>query len=148
MRCTRTAALYLAAPPLLRRLRPGVAAAVVAASLATIPVLPESFTNRMVSIFNPEEDPTGSREARKRLLEEGWATFLANPLVGVGAGQFVNYQPEGREREEAWRETHNAGARIAYTRLGMSESPYLVYEARLDGSGDSGSVPASGEEAR
>jgi GNAT superfamily N-acetyltransferase len=29
----------------------------------------------------------------------------------------------------------NTGARIAYTRLGMSESPYLVYEARLDESG-------------
>jgi putative inorganic carbon (hco3(-)) transporter len=97
----------------LRRVRPGVAAVVVATSLAAIPVLPESFTNRMSSIFNPEEDPTGSREARKRLLEEGWATFLANPVVGVGAGQFQNYRPEERGREEAWRETHNATLQVA-----------------------------------
>jgi putative inorganic carbon (hco3(-)) transporter len=97
----------------MRRVRPGVAAVVVAASLATIPVLPESFTNRMSSIFKPEEDPTGSREARKRLLEEGWKTFVANPVVGVGAGQFQNYQPEARGRQEAWRETHNATLQVA-----------------------------------
>lgn len=95
----------------MRRLRPGVAALVVAASLATIPILPESFTNRMSSIFNPEEDPTGSREARKQLLREGYATFLAHPVVGVGAGQFQNYQPD--EREGAWRETHNAALQVA-----------------------------------
>jgi putative inorganic carbon (hco3(-)) transporter len=95
----------------MRRVRPGVAAAVVAASLATVPLLPESFTSRMSSIVNPEEDPTGSREARKRLLREGWTTFLANPVFGVGAGQFQNYQPEARE--EAWRETHNAALQVA-----------------------------------
>jgi putative inorganic carbon (HCO3(-)) transporter len=95
----------------MRRLRPGIAALVVAATLAYVPFLPESFVDRMSSIFNPEEDPTGSREARKRLLREGYAAFLANPLVGIGAGQFKNYLPD--EREEAWRETHNAVLQVA-----------------------------------
>ena len=90
----------------IRRVRPVVAAMVVAACLVTIPMLPPSFTQRMSSIFNPEEDPTGSREARKRLMREGYQAFLANPFFGIGAGQFVNYAPE--KREEAWRETHNA----------------------------------------
>jgi putative inorganic carbon (hco3(-)) transporter len=95
----------------MRRVRPGIAAMVVAASVATVPLLPESFTNRMSSIVNAEEDPTGSREARKRLLSEGYRTFLQNPVFGVGAGQFQNYQPD--EREEAWRETHNAALQVA-----------------------------------
>ena len=95
----------------MRRLRPGIAVLVVAASLATLPLLPSSFTSRMSSIFNAEEDPTGSREARKRLLREGYDAFIAHPVFGLGAGQFQNYQPENRE--EAWRETHNAVLQVA-----------------------------------
>jgi O-antigen ligase len=95
----------------MRRLRPGVAVLVVAASLATLPLLPSSFTSRMSSIFNAEEDPTGSREARKQLLREGYQAFLDHPVFGLGAGQFQNYQPENRE--EAWRETHNAVLQVA-----------------------------------
>lgn len=95
----------------MRRIRPGIAALVVAAAFASLPLLPSTFTDRMSSIFNPEEDPTGSREARKRLLHEGLAAFAANPLVGLGAGQFKNYLPD--ERQEAWRETHNAVLQVA-----------------------------------
>jgi O-antigen ligase len=95
----------------LRRVRPGFAALVVAASLAAVPMLPESFTERMSSIFNPDEDPTGSREARKRLLREGLQGFVENPVLGLGAGQFQNYNPQGRQ--ERWRETHNAVLQVA-----------------------------------
>jgi O-antigen ligase len=95
----------------MRRLRPGIAALVVVAGLATIPLLPSSFTERMSSIFNPEEDPTGSREARKRLLRESYQAFLDNPAFGLGAGQFQAYKPE--EREQPWRETHNAVLQVA-----------------------------------
>ena len=95
----------------LRRVRPGVAALVVVASLAAVPLLPQSFTDRMASIVDPDADPTGSREARKRALREAYQTYLEHPLVGVGAGQFENYRPD--EREEAWRETHNAVLQVA-----------------------------------
>jgi O-antigen ligase len=95
----------------IRRVRPSVAAAVIAATLATIPLLPASFTQRMSSIVNPEEDLTGSREARKRLLREAYQAYKDYPVVGLGAGQFHNYNPAGRE--EVWREAHNAWLQVA-----------------------------------
>ena len=42
---------------------------------------------------------------------EGWQTFLAHPLTGVGAGQFKNYNPP--DRLEPWRETHNVLLQVA-----------------------------------
>jgi O-antigen ligase len=93
------------------RLRPVVAALVIAASLAALPLLPSSFTSRMSSIFNADEDPTGSREARKTLLREGYQAFLDHPAVGLGAGQFMNYRTD--ERQAPWRETHNAVLQVA-----------------------------------
>lgn len=95
----------------MRRVRPGVAVLVVAAAIVTVPMLPESFTARMSSIFNSEQDALGSREARKRLLREAWGAFLENPVVGLGAGQFMNYNTD--EREEPYRETHNAVLQVA-----------------------------------
>ena len=95
----------------IRRVRPSVAVAVIALTLVTIPLLPASFTERMSSIIHPEEDPTGSREARKRLLREAWQAYLDYPVLGLGAGQFHNYNPNGRE--ETWREAHNAWLQVA-----------------------------------
>jgi O-antigen ligase len=95
----------------LRRVRPSVAVAVVALTVVTIPLLPSSFTARMSSIVHPEEDPTGSREARKRLLREAWQAYLEHPALGLGAGQFHNYNPS--DREETWREAHNAWLQVA-----------------------------------
>ena len=37
--------------------------------------------------------------------------FVEHPLTGVGAGQFKNYNPPGRQ--ERWRETHNALLQVA-----------------------------------
>ena len=41
------------------------------AGLLALPVMPQSFWDRMDSIMNAEEDQTGSREARLRLIEQG-----------------------------------------------------------------------------
>lgn len=95
----------------LRRVKPRVAVIVVAVTLFTIPLLPDSFTQRMSSIIHPEEDVTGSREARKRLLREAYQAYLDHPVFGLGAGQFLNYNP--KEREEVWHQTHNAWLQVA-----------------------------------
>ena len=112
-----------------RRIRPGVAATVLAMCLAAIPLLPATFLLRMSSIYNADEDPTGSREARQRLMREGYEAFLDHPVFGLGAGQFSNYQPD--QREEPWRETHNAVLQVA-SELGVFG---LVLFIALIGSG-------------
>jgi putative inorganic carbon (hco3(-)) transporter len=113
----------------IRRVKPSIAVAVVAVTLVTIPLLPESFTHRMSSIFNPEEDPTGSREARKRLLREAYHAYLEHPVFGLGAGQFHNYNPTNRQ--ETWREAHNAWLQVA-SELGTGG---LIVFAIIVGSG-------------
>jgi O-antigen ligase len=95
---------------LLRR-RPGLVAAGALAAALAAPLLPQAYWNRMASIADGSRDDTGSREARSTLFVEAWHAFLADPLTGVGAGQFVNYDPDGRE--QAWRETHNVILQVA-----------------------------------
>jgi O-antigen ligase len=94
-----------------RKLQPRLGAMALVGLLAASPFMPGWFWTRVSSIVNAEEDETGSRQARKDLMWEGWRTFLAYPLTGVGAGQFKNYNPDGRL--EPWRETHNVLLQIA-----------------------------------
>jgi O-antigen ligase len=94
------------------RLKPGLVLAVVIGGLLAIPALPQSFWDRMDSITNAETDPTGSREARLRLLNQGLEVFAENPLTGVGAGQFQNYNEPGVTIER-WRVTHNVWLQVA-----------------------------------
>jgi O-antigen ligase len=96
--------------------RPALVLTAVLVTAAAVPFIPDSYFERMASITDDSKDASGSREARKILMREAWQTFLAHPVVGVGAGQFKNYNPP--EREETWRETHNALLQLA-TDLGV-----------------------------
>jgi O-antigen ligase len=111
------------------RLRLVVAALLVAGLLVASPIVPAEFWQRAVSIANPEEDETGSREARKLLMVEAWRTFLDHPVTGVGAGQFKNYNPP--ERLEPWRETHNVVLQMLVELgvLGGAVFAYLLWRA-------------------
>ena len=94
------------------RVRPGMVIAGVLAGALALPVMPSSFWTRMDSIVNGEEDETGSREARLRLFNQGLQVFADNPLTGVGAGQFKNYNAPG-ETLEKWRVTHDVWLQVA-----------------------------------
>lgn len=99
---------------LTRTIRPMFGVAVIAAALATTPFLPSTFVSRMTSIFDESQDArefTGSREARTTVMREGLMVFAERPLTGVGAGQFKNYNFEGRQ--ERWRESHNVLIQVA-----------------------------------
>jgi O-antigen ligase len=109
------------------RVKPGWIVAGFFAVVLTVPVLPQAFWDRMDSIVNAETDPTGSREARIRLMEQAMQVFAENPLTGIGAGQFENYDGPGAiERNRA---THNVwlqvGAELGIFGLGIFA--YLVF---------------------
>jgi O-antigen ligase len=96
------------------RIRRGFTAMALGAVLLATPFLPSSFWDRMQTIVDENQDNlhyTGSREARRVVMQEGIDTFIEYPLTGVGAGQFKNYNPPGRK--ERWRETHNALIQVA-----------------------------------
>jgi putative inorganic carbon (HCO3(-)) transporter len=95
---------------LLRR-RPAVAFAAALALVLALPLTPASYWYRISSITDESRDETGSREARRILLRESFAAFVQHPVTGVGAGQFTNYDPEGRE--QPWRESHNVILQVA-----------------------------------
>jgi O-antigen ligase len=94
-----------------RALTPAMILALVVGAMVIAPVLPQSYWDRMSSIFNEEKDTTGSREERRALMEQAWQVFLENPLTGIGAGQFQNYQFSGAPVR--WRQTHNVWLQIA-----------------------------------
>ena len=63
------------------------------------------------SHHQPDEDQTGSRAARIRLFKQGLQVFIENPITGIGAGQFLNY--DGDMMVERWRVTHNVWLQVA-----------------------------------
>jgi O-antigen ligase len=90
--------------------KPAAVGAMLLAGLMALPAMPDSFWNRMDSIMNAEEDQTGSRAARLRLLDQGIQVFMDNPITGIGAGQFKNYNAPGET--EKWRVTHNVWLQV------------------------------------
>jgi len=112
------------------RAKPGVLAGVLVAGLLALPLMPSSFWDRMDSITNADTDATGSRAARLRLLNQGLEVFAANPLTGIGAGQFQNYNEPGVVVEK-WRVTHNVWLQVAAELgiLGLVVFTYLVGRA-------------------
>ena len=93
------------------KVKPALVGGLVIAGMMALPVLPSSFWDRMDSIVNAQEDPTGSRAARLRLMDQGTEVFLDNPVTGIGAGQFQNYNAPGMI--EKWRVTHNVWLQVA-----------------------------------
>jgi O-antigen ligase len=94
-----------------RSLTPTTILAGIVAGMLVVPAMPQSFWDRMESITDGSKDATGSREARRVLLEQAWLIFLEHPVTGIGAGQFKNFGPPGRA--EKWRVTHNVILQVA-----------------------------------
>jgi O-antigen ligase len=111
------------------KVKPHAVFALLLAVGAGLPLMPSSFWERMDSITNPATDPSGSRAARIQVMKEGWQVFVANPITGVGAGQFVNY--DGPGRVERWRVTHNVWLQVAAELgiFGFFAFAFLVYRA-------------------
>jgi O-antigen ligase len=119
------------------RERPATIFAMICAGLLTLPVLPQSFWDRMSTITDAEADAeaaqTGSRSQRIQLFIQGVQVFANNPLTGVGAGQFKNY--DGPEMIERWRVTHNVWLQVAADLgiFGLLTFAFLVWRAFTSG---------------
>jgi O-antigen ligase len=86
----------------------------------------------MASIVDPAQDKqdfTGSREARRLVMLDGIHTFLEFPIIGVGAGQFKNYNPS--ERQAKFLETHNVLIQVAAETgiVGLAAFVFLIWRA-------------------
>jgi O-antigen ligase len=97
-------------------------------------MLPESFWLRMTTIFDTEQDKlqyTGSAEQRELVMGDGINAFLEYPITGVGAGQFKNYNPEGRQAR--FLETHNVLLQVAAETgiFGLLAFLFLIWRAAL-----------------
>jgi len=117
----------------LGRSKPALIGATAIAAVVLLPFAPDSYWERVASITDDDKDATGSREARRLLLGEAYRAFLDHPLTGLGAGQFVNYNPPGRV--ETWRETHNVVLQVAAELgiLGVTVFLFLIYRALIAG---------------
>jgi O-antigen ligase len=111
------------------KVKPAVVVGALAAGLLALPAMPQSFWNRMDSIMNADEDQTGSRAARLRLIDQGIEVFFENPITGIGAGQFQNYNGPGFV--EKWRVTHNVWLQVAAELgvFGLAAFAFLVVRA-------------------
>lgn len=94
-----------------RLLTPATLIAMALGGLLLVPMVPASFWDRMASITDASKDTTGSREERIELMQQAWRVFEANPITGIGAGQFENYSEPGQVQH--WRVTHNTLLQLA-----------------------------------
>jgi O-antigen ligase len=106
------------------RTRPQLVFGGALAVMLALPLVPADYWERLASITDQSKDDTGSREARKQLFRESTAAFLENPLTGVGAGQFKNWNPEGRL--QPWHESHDVFLQVA-AELGIGGLVIFVF---------------------
>ena len=79
------------------RRRPGFVVVGVLVVLCALPIVPGSYWRRIASITDESKDDVESSQARRRLMGESADAFIANPLTGVGAGMFKNWNPPTRQ---------------------------------------------------
>jgi O-antigen ligase len=104
------AAMILVLAVIVMRQRPGLVIAGALAMMCALPLLPDNYWRRIESITDSSKDDSQSGDARKRLFGESFDAFVQNPLTGVGAGEFKDWNPD--KRIEAWHESHNVWLQV------------------------------------
>ena len=115
------------------RRHPAVVLAGVLAVMCALPVLPANYWRRIASITDDSKDDFGSADERKTLMRESIQAYAENPIVGVGAGEFKDWNPRGRVA--AWHESHNVWLQVASElgTLGFAVFFFLVARAFIAG---------------
>ena len=100
------------------RIRLTILVVVPALALAVLAFVPQESSQRLRSLFNSEDatqEAVESREARQALFWASVSITLHHPLLGVGPGEFMDYQAgvAGQHGQKGmWHVTHNG-----YTQL-------------------------------
>jgi O-antigen ligase len=123
------AAMLLVLGALLLRHRPGYVIAAAFALMCALPVVPGSYWHRIASITDDAKDDTGSREARRTLMRESLQAYAENPFIGVGAGEFKDWN--NAKRVESWHESHNVWLQVAAElgTVGLAAFGFVVFRA-------------------
>ena len=97
--------------------------------ICALPLAPSSYWDRIASIADDRKDDVQSSQARRALMGESLQAFMENPLTGVGAGNFKDWNPRGRS--EAYHEAHNVWLQVAAELgvFGFAVFFYLVMRA-------------------
>jgi O-antigen ligase len=67
-------------------------------------VMPGGYGNRIATIFNNEQDQTGSAQERRELMERAASIAISRPIVGVGMGNFHTYSIKEKAAHNAYLE--------------------------------------------
>lgn len=101
------------------RVRIGALAAAAAIFLLVLAVLPQSLVHRYATLFTNDTDDleaVQSTEARAHLLRSSIQFTLQHPILGVGPGEFSDYEAsvaKSEGRKGAWQVTHNAYTQVS-----------------------------------
>lgn len=85
-----------------RRLKTILATALICGILFA--VLPGGYGKRVATIFNTEQDQTGSAQLRRQLMERAAMIAINRPIVGVGMGNFHIYSIQEKQAHNAYLE--------------------------------------------
>jgi O-antigen ligase len=124
-------AMLLVLGVLMARHRPGYVVAAALAGLCALPLVPGNYWHRIASITDDSKDDTGSREARQTLFRESLQAYAENPVIGVGAGEFKDWN--NNDREQAWHESHNVWLQVGAElgTVGLIVFAFVVFRAVL-----------------
>ena len=101
------------------RVRIGALAATGVMALLVLAVLPQSLQQRYATLFTNDTDDIeaiDSTQARANLLHSSIRFTLQHPILGVGPGEFSDYEASVAKSEGqrgAWQVTHNAYTQIS-----------------------------------
>jgi O-antigen ligase len=85
-----------------RRMKTILAAVLICGTL--LAVMPGGYGARITTIFNTEQDKTGSAQQRRELMERAASIAITRPLTGVGMGNFHIYSIHDKPAHNAYLE--------------------------------------------
>jgi O-antigen ligase len=85
-----------------RRLKTILVAVLICGTLFA--VMPGGYGARIATIFNTEQDQTGSAQQRRELMERAATIAIKHPLIGVGMGNFHIYSIHDKPAHNAYLE--------------------------------------------